>query len=45
MPLLKKLAPLFILALFASGAYLMMKGMDNAVAMTKPTAKTQTPTK
>jgi len=33
--MLKKLTPLFVLALFALGAYLMMKGMDNAVEMTK----------
>lgn len=33
--MLKKLTPLIVLALFAFGAYLMMKGMDNAVHMTK----------
>lgn len=33
--MLKKLTPLIVLALFALGAYLMMKGMDNAVHMTK----------
>lgn len=35
--MLKKLTPLIVLAMFAIGAYLMMKGMDNAVQMTKPT--------
>jgi hypothetical protein len=32
---MKKLTPLFILALFATGMYFMMQGMDNAVNMTK----------
>jgi hypothetical protein len=32
---IKKLTPLIILALFVVGLYFMMKGMDNAVAMTK----------
>jgi hypothetical protein len=31
----QKLAPLIVLALFATGMYLMMQGMDNAVEMTK----------
>ncbi len=33
--MLKKLTPLIVLAMFAAGAYFMMKGMDNAVHMTK----------
>ena len=33
--MLKKLTPLIVLVLFALGAYFMMKGMDNAVHMTK----------
>ena len=33
--MLKKLTPVIILALFALGAYFMMKGMDNAVHMNK----------
>jgi len=33
--MLKKLTPLIILALFTLGAFLMMKGMDQAVDMTK----------
>ena len=33
--MLQKLAPLFILALFAGGVYLMMQGMDNAIELTK----------
>ena len=31
----QKLAPLIILALFATGLYFMIQGMDNAVEMTK----------
>jgi len=31
----QKFAPLIILALFATGMYLMMQGMDEAVEMTK----------
>lgn len=31
----QKLAPLIILAIFATGMYLMMQGMDDAVEMTK----------
>ena len=31
----QKLAPLLVLVLFGAGVYLMMQGMDNAVAMTK----------
>lgn len=34
--MLKKLTPLIILALFALGAYFMMKGMDQAVDLAKP---------
>jgi hypothetical protein len=34
--ILKKIAPLIILALFATGVYLMMLGMNNAVNMAKP---------
>ena len=34
--MLKKLTPLIVLVLFAVGGYFMMKGMDNAVHMTKP---------
>jgi len=34
--MLKKLTPLIVLALFAMGAYLMKKGMDNATNMAKP---------
>ena len=33
--MLQKFTPLIILALFATGMYLMMQGMDNAVEMTK----------
>jgi len=33
--MLQKLAPLIILALFATGLYFMIQGMDNAVEMTK----------
>lgn len=39
--MLKKLTPLIVLALFAAGAYLMIKGMDNAVEMTKPKKETK----
>ena len=38
----QKLATLIVLALFATGMYLMMQGMDNAVEMTK-TKKEITP--
>ncbi len=31
----QKLAPLIVLVLFGFGVYVMMLGMDNAVAMTK----------
>ena len=31
----QKLAPLLVLVLFGAGVYLMMQGMNNAVAMTK----------
>lgn len=31
----QKLAPLIVLVMFGAGVYLMMKGMDNAVSMTK----------
>jgi len=31
----QKFAPLIILAIFATGMYLMMQGMDNAVQNTK----------
>lgn len=34
--MLKKLAPLIILAMFAIGFYFMKQGMDNAVNMAKP---------
>jgi ABC-type dipeptide/oligopeptide/nickel transport system permease subunit len=33
--MLKKLTPLIVLAIFALGAYFMMKGMDQAVDMTQ----------
>jgi len=36
----QKLAPLLVLALFAIGMYFMLKGMDSAVEMAKPSAKT-----
>ncbi len=39
--MLKKLTPLIVLTLFAAGAYLMIKGMDNAVLMTKPDKETK----
>jgi len=39
----QKLAPLIVLALFIVGMYFMIKGMDNAVAMAKPMAKTNNP--
>jgi len=39
----QKLAPLIVLALFITGMYFMLKGMDNAVAMAKPTAKSNNP--
>lgn len=39
--MLKKLTPLIVLALFAAGAYLMIKGMDNAVSMTQPKKETK----
>ena len=32
----QKLAPLIVLALFVTGMYFMIQGMDNAVEMTKP---------
>jgi hypothetical protein len=35
----QKLAPLIVLALFVAGMYFMLKGMDNAVKLTKPVAK------
>jgi len=38
----QKLAPLIILALFAVGAYFMIKGMDNAVQMGKPKKSVET---
>ncbi len=38
---MQKLAPLIVLALFATGVYLMMQGMDNAVKMTKPQQETK----
>ena len=34
--MLKKLTPLIVLAMFALGAYFMVKGMDNAVKLSKP---------
>jgi len=34
--MLKKMTPLIVLALFAIGAYFMVKGMDNAVKLSKP---------
>jgi len=34
--MLKKLTPLIVLAMFALGAYFMVKGMDNAIALSKP---------
>ncbi len=39
----QKLAPLIVLALFITGMYFMLKGMDNAVAMAKPTVKNNKP--
>ena len=35
----QKLTPLIVLGLFAAGMYFMIKGMDNAVELAKPTAK------
>jgi len=34
--MLKKLAPLIVLALFAVGVYFMMQGMQNAMDMADP---------
>ena len=39
----QKLTPLIVLALFITGMYFMLKGMDNAVSMAKPTAKSNEP--
>ena len=39
--MLKKLAPLIVLALFALGAYIMKLGMDNAVEMANPKKKVE----
>lgn len=36
----QKLTPLLVLALFAAGMYFMIQGMDDAVELSKPTAKT-----
>jgi len=38
----QKLAPLLVLALFVTGMYFMIQGMDNAVELAKP--KTEKPT-
>lgn len=38
----QKLAPLIVLALFVTGMYFMIKGMDNAVKLTKPAEKVTT---
>ena len=35
----KKLTPLIVLALFATGMYFMIQGMDNAVELSKPASK------
>ena len=35
----QKLAPLIVLAIFITGMYFMIQGMDNAVAMTKSDKK------
>ena len=37
----QKFAPLIILAMFATGMYFMMQGMDNAVKMAKPEKETK----
>ncbi len=39
--MLQKLAPLIVLAMFATGMYFMIKGMDNAVEMTTPGKKSE----
>ena len=36
MLMLKKFTPLIVLALFATGVYLMMQGMNNAIDMANP---------
>lgn len=37
----QKLAPLIVLALFVTGMYFMIQGMDNAVEMTQPEKKSE----
>jgi len=37
----QKLAPLIVLALFVTGMYFMIQGMDNAVEMTKSDKKSE----
>ena len=39
----QKITPLIVLALFITGMYFMLKGMDNAVAMAKPIEKSDKP--
>lgn len=40
--MLQKLTPLIVLALFVTGMYFMIKGMDNAVEMTTAGKKSET---
>ena len=35
------MTPLIVLAMFAIGAYFMVKGMDNAVELSKPQTETK----
>jgi len=37
----QKITPLLILALFITGMYFMIQGMDNAVEITKPDHKSE----
>jgi len=37
----QKITPLLVLALFVTGMYFMIKGMDNAVEMTTPGKKSE----
>jgi len=39
--MLQKLAPLIVLAIFVTGMYLMIQGMDNAVEMTTAGKKSE----
>jgi hypothetical protein len=39
--MLQKLAPLIVLAMFVTGMYFMIEGMNNAVEITKADKKTE----